>query len=74
MAEYIRFEKFARYHLVLARRNLLATAYITYCGRIAVESAKLQHSAAPGAVCKCCLSRQRHPYLIPEKFQKGQPA
>ena len=63
---WVRFEKRPlRFHLVLVET---LGGFFTYCGRFHRAGVQVQQSEAPPAQCRCCVSRQRRPYLVPEKL------
>ena len=52
-----------RFHAVWAEEG---AGYWTLCNRFATATGVKESTDSPRARCACCMSRLRHPYLIPE--------
>jgi hypothetical protein len=59
---WIRFERHSRFHAVYEESD---GNYRTFCFAVAAKDAVSHVSDNPASRCRCCISRLRHPYLIP---------
>ncbi len=70
LTNWIHFERFPRYHAVLA--ILDEGAAVTFCGKVtSVERAHAQ-TTRPPAKCWRCGARVERPYLIPWRLKQLQ--
>lgn len=61
---WVRSENHCRFHAVY----LVNGGYWTYCSRFIRTGAIKRATSRPPARCRCCVSRIKHPYLIPNKL------
>ncbi len=70
-ALYVRSDRFARFHRVY---TVLNGEIVTLCSRVVSPKQIRDESANPPAICGCCQSRMRKPYLIPAALQQLKEA